>query len=242
MAVLVTRPEEQGKELCQQLAQSGISALHHPLIQIEAGADLPHLIPDIHQCDTIIAVSQHAVSLSDQFLRNQHSFWSTSIRYLAVGQKTAHLLSKATGQTVHYPEVSDSEHLLALADLQSVSGQNIVILRGNGGRELIHETLSKRGAKVTYKEVYRRVDLPFDADIHVNKWQQAEVDSLVVTSSHQLMFFMSQLDSLSTLWALQLTVFVPSNRIAQDAKAMGFQHIVITKSAANSDLVAALQP
>jgi len=242
MAVLVTRPEAQGKELCQQLSQIGITALHHPLITVEAGNDLPRLIPDIHQCDTVIAVSQHSVSFCDQFLRNQQSFWPISARYLAVGQKTAHLLSKATGQSVHYPQIGDSEHLLALEELQSVCGQNILILRGNGGRELIYDTLSARGAVVTYKEVYRRVDLPFDALSCVNQWQQAQIDSLVITSSHQLAFFMSQLDTASAVWACQLTLIVPSDRIAHDARMMGFQRIVVSQSAANPDLMAALQP
>lgn len=242
MTVLVTRPEAQGIELCQQLEQLGITALHHPLINIEAGPDLPSLLPDIQQCDTIIAVSQHAVLFSDQFLRNQHSNWPDSARYLAVGQKTAHLLSKAAGQSVNYPEVGDSEHLLELAELQSVSGQNIIILRGNGGRELIHQTLSERGAVVKYKEVYQRTDLPFSADRCFHQWQQSGVDTLVITSSHQLTFFMSQLDAPITQWARQLKLLVPSERIASDAKTMGFQYVVVTHSAANPDLVAALQP
>lgn len=247
MAVLVTRPEAQGVELCQQLEQLGITALHHPLITIEAGADLPHLLPDLHHCDTVIAVSQHAVAFSDQYLRQQQSNWATSTRYLAVGQKTAHLLSKVTGQSVNYPQVSDSEHLLELAELQSVAGQKIMILRGNGGRELIHQTLSERGALVTYKEVYQRTDLPFDANHAYQQWQQAQVDTLIITSSHQLAFFMSQLDSSVinssiSSWACQLKLLVPSERIANDAKTMGFVHIVVTRSAANPDLVAALQP
>ncbi len=242
MAVLVTRPDEQGKELCQQLESIGIAALHHPLINIEAGSDLPQLIPDLQQSDTVIAVSQHAVTLSDQFLRNQQSFWPTSIRYLAVGQKTAHLLSKATGQPVNYPQVSDSEHLLELTELQSVAGQNIIILRGNGGRELIYDTLAERGASVYYKEVYQRANLPFNGSLCVEKWQQAQIDTLIITSSHQLTFFISQLDETYLKWALPLILVVPSERIARDAKALGFEHILISQSASNPDLVAALQP
>ncbi|WP_165312602.1 uroporphyrinogen-III synthase [Vibrio ziniensis] len=242
MVVLVTRPEAQGIELCQQLNEQGITALHHPLITIEAGSGLSDLLPDIHRCDTIIAVSQHAVEFSDQYLRQQQSNWSTSTRYLAVGQKTAHLLSKVTGQSVNYPQVSDSEHLLELAELQDISGQKIIILRGNGGRELIHETLNERGAVVTYKEVYQRRDLPFNANLSSQQWQQAQVDTLIITSGHQLAFFMSQLDSHTAQWACQLKLLVPSERIAKDAKTMGFEHIVVTRSAANPDLVAALQP
>ena len=100
-------------------------------------------------------------------------------------------LSKVTGQSVNYPHVSDSEHLLELAELQSVSGQKIIILRGNGGRELIHETLSERGALVAYKEVYQRKDLPLTPVLYCKQWQQQNVDTPIITSGHQLVFYVS---------------------------------------------------
>ncbi len=71
--------------------------------------------------------------------------------------KTAHYLSKCTQQKVHYPEVSDSEHLLRLPALQNVEQQQVLILRGNGGRELIKDALVRRGAKVHYSETYKRI-------------------------------------------------------------------------------------
>ena len=40
MAVLVTRPDERGKNLVDQLNQAGMVALHLPLLSIEAGAEL----------------------------------------------------------------------------------------------------------------------------------------------------------------------------------------------------------
>ena len=40
MAVLVTRPDERGKALVDQLNQAGVVALHLPLLSIEAGAEL----------------------------------------------------------------------------------------------------------------------------------------------------------------------------------------------------------
>ena len=50
----------------------------------------------------------------------------------------------------------NSEALLALDDLQDMSGQRVAVFRGNGGREHLHDTLIKRGAEVDYAEVYRR--------------------------------------------------------------------------------------
>lgn len=242
MAILVTRPGEDGIELCQYLTQQGHSALHHPLITIAAGRELPLLRAELAQYDLIMAVSQPAVHLTAQFLQAEGLNWPVSTIYLAIGQKTAHVLSKVTQQSVHYPDISDSEHFLDLPILQDVSQKRVAILRGNGGRELIYQTLSQRGAQVSCREVYRRVELPFSSQEAFPRWQQAQIDTLVITSLHQLIFFMSQLTAHAQAWACQQRLLVPSERIAHEAQALGFQHIVITGSAANHDLLAALQP
>ena len=96
---------------------------------------------------------------------------------------------------------------------------------------------------MAYKEVNQRKDLPFDASAYCKQGQQQNVDTLIITSGHQLAFFMSQLDNPAMAsWAHQLKLLVPSERIANDARTMGFEHIVVTRSAAKQDLVAALQP
>lgn len=53
----------------------------------------------------------------------------------------------------------NSEALLDLSELQHVSQKNIVIIRGENGRNTLANTLEKRGAKVNYQDVYRR-DIP----------------------------------------------------------------------------------
>ena len=49
MAVLVTRPDERGKALVDQLNQAGVVALHLPLLSIEAGAELAQLPTKLNQ-------------------------------------------------------------------------------------------------------------------------------------------------------------------------------------------------
>ncbi|MCV5388272.1 uroporphyrinogen-III synthase, partial [Escherichia coli] len=105
-----------------------------------------HLTTHLHQAQIVIAVSRHAVQCAQQILTSNGASWPKQAVDLAVGQKTAHYLSKCTQQKVHYPEVSDSEHLLRLPALQNVEQQQVLILRGNGGRELIKDALVRRGA------------------------------------------------------------------------------------------------
>ncbi|WGW00246.1 uroporphyrinogen-III synthase [Vibrio sp. YMD68] len=241
MAVLVTRPEPQGLQLCQQLSEVGISALHHPLITIIPVPQIFDQIKHLDSFDIVIAVSQHAVDITHQALLNNSKSWPTHPTYIAVGQKTAQILSKLAQQKVHYPKVGDSEHLLALPPLQSIQSKRIVILRGDGGRELIYDTLKTRLAQVEYREVYQRNYIDFQSDTCVSNWQKQSIDTLVITSSGQLNFFASQIDPAYRGWLYQLQLLVPSERIASDAQRLGFNSVTNTGSASNRDLVAALQ-
>ncbi|MGF1911653.1 uroporphyrinogen-III synthase [Vibrio kasasachensis] len=240
MTVLVTRPGEQGISLCHQLNQHGFKALHHPLITIQAGEQIPSLISVLPTADIIIAVSQHTIEFTHQSLTNANVSWPKTAIYLAVGQKSAQFLSKSTHQKVHYPERSDSENLLELTQLQNVSGKRIVILRGNGGRELIYDALVERGAQVQYCEVYKRKNLAFRSEIAVPFWQDSQINQLIITSSGQLNFFIEQIAPQYRDWVFKLALFVPSERIAIEARRVGFHTVVNTGSASNKDLLAAL--
>ncbi len=147
MAVLITRPEPHGQQLCQQLSLHGIDTVYQPLLQVVPGQDIDHLPQSLQQADIIIAVSQPAVQLASQTFQEQNLCWPSNALYIAVGQKTAHVLSKETQQNVHYPSIGDSEHLLKLPELQSVSNKTIVILRGDGGVNSSISSLSKWGRK-----------------------------------------------------------------------------------------------
>lgn len=241
MTVLVTRPAQAGQQLCQQLTQAGFDTLHHPLLAINAGRELPDLPSRMQQADMIIAVSQHAVHFAHQTLTEQHSPWSTNAIYFAIGQKTAHVFSKVTQQKVHYPAHSDSEHLLQCALLQQVSDQTILILRGNGGRELIHDTLTQRGGKVQYLEAYQRQPLAFDAQQSVKNWQQQNVDTVIVTSEEQLRLLFSPLAAAGQTWLQRQHVLVPSDRIRDVAHQLGCHQITTIGGASNDEIIKALQ-
>ncbi|MDF2155916.1 uroporphyrinogen-III synthase [Vibrio sp. CAU 1672] len=242
MAVLVTRPGEQGQQLCSQLHAHGIPALHQPLIDIVADLTDSHLVPLLARAHIVIAVSQHAVQCAEQILANHQQSWPPQVIYLAVGQKTAHYLSKYTQQNVHYPQISDSEHLLQLGPLQDISGKDIVILRGHGGRELIKQTLASRGAQVHYSETYQREFIPFDPVSCVSSWKQHQIDQIIVTSGEQLDYLCRQLSPTQLTWLTQQELLIPSQRIADMAVQRGFTRVRCTGGASNQHILAALQP
>ncbi len=197
--------------LCSLLESHGISAYHHPLIDIVADLTDTQLSAHLHHAHFIIAVSRHAVQCAQQILSNNGISWPKHAIYLAVGQKTAHYLSKCAQQKVHYPQVSDSEHLLQLPALNDVDQQTVVILRGNGGRELIKDALVRRGAKVHYSETYKREFIPFDPVSCISLWKTLRIHQIIVTSGEQLDYLCSQLTSEQLAWLNQQELYIPQS-------------------------------
>ncbi|NLS13659.1 uroporphyrinogen-III synthase [Vibrio sp. SM6] len=240
MKVLVTRPNGEGQALCHELAAHGIAASHQPLLDIITAPSANRTPPLWPHVDVIIAVSQHAVYHADAILKKNAFSWPSQAHYLAVGQKTAHYLSKASQQHVHFPEISDSEHLLQLPELGDLTNQQVVIMRGNGGRELIYDTLQQRGAFVTYWETYQRQWHQFDAAAALKQWQQDGINALIITSAEQLHYFVTQCAPYGLAAVCQWQLWVPSERIAMLARQHGFTHVVAVGSASNSAFINAL--
>ncbi len=241
MVVLITRPSPDGEALCDALSSCGIQVIYQPLIQFSEGKDSYRLHKALKNADLVIAVSKAAVEWAGRVLQSEMQSWPDSIRYFAIGQKTADKLSEVTAQKVHYPQVSDSEHLLKLPLLSTLINTKVTILRGNGGRELIRDELLKRGARVEYCEVYQRQTLPFDGHSSVKNWKKNNVDHIVLTSGEQLDYFFNMIPNNEHNWLFEQKLIVPSNRIATLARRLGFHEVAVSGSASNPDLVAVIQ-
>ncbi|MEB7715400.1 uroporphyrinogen-III synthase [Kluyvera cryocrescens] len=246
MTILVTRPSPQGEELVSRLRALGQVAWSFPLIEFSPGRELSTLSRSLNALgdgDLVFALSQHAVSFAHAQLQQQHLLWSTTPRYFAIGRTTALALHQVSGLDVRYPlDREISEVLLQLPELQTIAGKKALILRGNGGRELLAETLTERGAIVTLCECYQRCPVHYDGAEEAMRWQTREVTTLVVTSGEML----QQLWTLIPLWyrerwLLQCRLLVVSERIAKLAQEMGWQDIQVADSADNDALLRALQ-
>ncbi|MDD9179031.1 uroporphyrinogen-III synthase [Aliivibrio finisterrensis] len=240
MTILVTRPEQESQALCDALNQLGHPAISHPLLTIHPGKELsqlPELFSPLSDGDFLIAVSQHAVEHTQDYLQHHQIEWKKGLNYLAVGQKSAQHLRTYISDTVHFPTPSDSEHLLALPVLNRVSGKKVLILRGNGGRDLIYQALEALGAEVNYCEAYQRKMTPFDGKLNAKKWQSQNINTIIITSGEQLSFFTSQFAGTDLDWVLHCRLLVPSERINQLGQQLGYQHIETVGGASNSDLL-----
>jgi uroporphyrinogen-III synthase len=188
IGVLVTRPEHQAEHLCKLIEAEGGAAVRYPALAIKARPDRAAVraaIGPADRYDVIIFVSANAVRFGADLLGPPRD-----LPIAAIGPATAAALNAAGYRVALMPaEGMDSESLLALPRLQHMSGQRVLIVRGSGGRELIADTLTARGAFVQYAEVYMREPAkpppPLQAEIET-LWRQGGLKAYVATSVEAL--------------------------------------------------------
>jgi len=246
MNILVTRPSPAGEQLVSRLRTLGQVAWSFPLIEFSPGRELSTLADSIYalqEGDLVFALSQHAVEFAHAQLQQENRRWPTAPPYFAIGRTTALALHTVSGIDVRYPlDREISEVLLQLPELQTVAGKRALILRGNGGRELLGETLTARGAEVTFCECYQRCAKYYDGAEEAMRWHQRGVDTLVVTSGEMLQQLWSLIPQwYRENWLLRCRLLVVSERLANLARELGWQEIRIADNADNDALLRALQ-
>ncbi|EOD56640.1 uroporphyrinogen-III synthase [Aeromonas molluscorum] len=239
MTPLVVRPAEQGAELATLLRQHGHAPHPCTLLTLGPGNELDQLANQLAEADIVIAVSTHAVIFADHFLLQTGQTWP-NIDYFAVGDTSAAAFAEL-GIRAASPADPRSEGLLALSELQQVAGKRILILRGNGGRDLIARTLASRGALVHYCCTYERHYPALDGSALTREWQAAGIDSLLITSGELLQRLQTLVPEDAHPWLHGCQLVVPSPRVAEMAEGLGFLHITIAQGAANQALLAALE-
>lgn len=246
MTILVTRPSPSGEQLVARLRTLGRVAYHSPLIEFAPGnelAQLPAMLSSLKPQDMIFVLSQYAVNYAHRALQLQAQPWPDFVSYYAIGRTTGLLMHRASSLPIVYPQDGEtSETLLNLPALQSIRGRNALILRGNGGRELLADTLRERGVNVGYCECYRRSPIFYDGSEQSSSWQRAGINTLVVTSGEMLQQLYTLVpDYYRTSWLLSCTLVVVSERLAALARQLGWQTIRVAENADNDALIRALK-
>lgn len=246
MTILVTRPSPAGEQLVTRLRKLGYSAYHSPLIEFAPGRELnqlPDMLANLRPDDMVFVLSQHAVAYANPLLVRSGGGWPAALSYYAIGRTSALALHKVSAQPVSYPlDQETSETLLQLPELQHVNGKQALLLRGNGGRALLGNTLGERGVNVTYCECYQRSAVHYDGLEQSRHWQQAGIDRLVITSGEMLQQIYNLVpDYYRMSWLLECQAIVVSERLAMQARQLGWHRIRVADNADNDALVRALQ-
>ena len=231
-SIVVTRPREQSTEVANLIKLAGGRAILFPTLEIaDAGnrRTLNALIDRLEQFDYAIFISPTAVSRAMNLIRARRQF-PPSLRIAAIGNGSARALRQFSIEDVLMPEgLFDSEGLLGLHEFEHVRGKSIVIFRGEGGRELLGDTLAARGATIEYAECYRRVRPSNDSQPLLKAWAHGEIHAIMVTSGEALRNLFAMVGTLGRPWLLKTPLFVPHERIAAAARDLGIARVVVTE-------------
>lgn len=236
--IAVTRPRAQATMLTLGIQKLGGNCIPFPLLEITPLLDdspLREIASRLHEYYLAIFISPNAVHYGMQAIQSAGGLPAT-LQIATVGSSSAKALLEYGVNNVITPKLRfDSESLLALPELQEVTAKNIVIFRGDSGRELLGDTLKLRGAKVEYVTCYHRSQPQHD----IRGLLVAGPDALCVSSSDALHNLHQMSKATDTKLITALPLFVTHERIAATARKLGWQHI-ITATGGDEGLLAAL--
>jgi len=241
--LLLTRPAEDCAALAQTLAGQGVFSSCLPLLDIvplPVSEKIRQAITQLPSCSAVIVVSKPAARIALDLLEGASAL---TMPWFSVGAATAQILLDH-GLDASFPATGDdSEALLQLPRLReavSQPGAQVLILRGEAGRELLAERLRELGASVEYLELYRR-DLPAYAPDELPRRIEAERLNGLVVSSGQGFEHLRQMAGNTWPAIASLPLFVPSPRVAELARAAGAQTVVDCRGASAAALLTALR-
>lgn len=180
--VILTRPDGQSGALAAALQTAGIDSLAFPLLHIAAQADADALaaldaaLADLSVYALAVFVSPNAVSHALARLvllksgtgaqsPDASAYWPASLPVAVVGPGSAQALAEAGIAPPQHgvivppggPDARfDSEALLEQLDVPALAGKRVLLVRGDGGRELLADTLRAAGAQVDIVSAYTR--------------------------------------------------------------------------------------
>lgn len=232
IGVWVTRPAGQQAHLRALLAAEGANLFTQPCLALQAlnesyEAQIKQVILHLDVYQHVIFVSTNAVDYTLPWIDQYWPQMPFPQSYYAIGKATQESLIKWGIDAWAANKAMNSDELLELGSLQSLTGQKCLIARGLGGREYLAEQLRKRGAQVDYCQTYRRCKPEFDAEKLSRELLATKLDYVLVNSVDTLGNLLEMIKP-SVLRHLQQfsTVIAPSKRVLQACQLQGFKRVL----------------
>jgi uroporphyrinogen-III synthase len=177
----------------------------------------------------VIAISPGAARAFIAYAEEWWPQWPVGIHWYGVGSATGAALSRA-GLPVRVPDDGHtSEHLLALRDLSTPNGERVLLLKGEGGRQLLADTLAARGALIETMTLYRRVCPDYEPTVITRALREFDPHAIVVLSIETLNNLI-RLGKNRDHHLTQRMLLVPAERVAEAARDAGFGQVRVAQS------------
>jgi len=233
MRVIVTRPPAQAADWVQQLRALGVDACALPLLDIAAPADpaaVHQAWAQLQRYALVMFVSPNAVQRFFA-LRPLGAQWPGALCAGSTGPGTSSALAAAglAEQQIVAPAADaprfDSEALWARIESWPWPGREVLVVRGEEGRDWLATQLQQRGAQVHFVAAYRRALPQLDAAAAALLRAACEQ-----AAQHRWLFSSSEaVQNLGRLapgldWRAA-TAWATHPRIADTARALGFGRV-----------------
>lgn len=236
--ILITRPGGREKHLRQLIEQAGGKVIHYPVIHIQPPPELDitqllHLREQLYGFTVAIFISPTAVEQSRIYFPALPEHFTI----VAIGSKTSAALRQQNIPVDIEASQHNTESLLKdpFFQMPKIEGQRILIFRGNGGRALLGDTLTRRGAQVRYVETYQR-ELPPHPPL--SEQQISDISAITVSSNEGLDNLITLMEDPSLL--IDTPLVVPSPRTKTLARQHGFKTIIAAQNATDEATLKAL--
>jgi uroporphyrinogen-III synthase len=231
--LIVTRPRAQAAEWVAALQALGHHAQALPLIGIAPAADpapVQAAWQHVHEFALLMFVSANAVQ---QFFAHRPTarHWPAGLRAGSTGPGTTAALMRCGVPAAHIVQppkdapIFDSEALWAQLQHEDWAGRQVLVVRGEDGRDWLAQTLQARGAHVAFVAAYQR-QAPLLTAQEQALLQQAQTH----LATHLWLFSSSQavahLQALAPMADWRHSGAIASHpRIADAARALGFGRV-----------------
>ncbi len=230
--VLVTRPREQAQRWVRELASFGVTAHALPLIDIGDAAETAPVVQawrHIASQALVMFVSANAVQRFFA-LRPAHVAWPQALRAASTGPGTTAALREAGVASAQIVAPADdgpfeSEALWQRLVHEPWQGAQVLVVRGEQGRDWLAEQWREKGATVHFVNAYRRM-LPLWHDADAQRCDEA------IAKPAATLWLFSSSEAVANLRSLRPSANFSSaqalcthERIAEAARAIGFVQV-----------------
>lgn len=244
-SILVTRPVQRAEELVLAILAFGGKVIGAPMMEIQRNEELvPEIIAKtLYSSDVVIFLSVHAVEYS--LIGSSDLIPEiTQKKIFAVGESTATKL-RSLGLDSFFPQKkATSEGLLELEGLshQKIKSKNVAVLKGIGGRRKLKAVLEQRGASVANLNCYKRITTNVSIKEALTTSNIELPDVIVSTSSSIVKILGGKIESEYLQSLYQVPMVVPSSRVAQIARELGFTgELIVANGATTKAIIKAVE-
>ncbi|MGL4675266.1 MAG: uroporphyrinogen-III C-methyltransferase [Wohlfahrtiimonas sp.] len=236
VGVVITRPKEQSAFLLQSIQRNNGTAFSVPCLEIHDPLDIETARKECtdlaEQADYWAFTSPNAVEYAQKLGLD----FSSNKPCISIGSGTTKLLQQlTTAEIIQGAKPYTTEKLLEALSTHSLTDQKISIFSGEGGRRLLEDAINNMGANAHYVDVYRRVQAQNIDVKDVVEYSQSHPIIILVSSQEAFEAYHNAVAKLDQN-ALNHTLIVASNRLAQYVGTLGYHNIFVADSAVSKDL------